>query len=104
MEHVDKNALNLEMLRIAGFTCTGGIWTYPDGVDVDNGVPFFPESFDECLKWIAPAVNITDIHFMLDTGGASQLPSCTISTFGVRCVGYHEDIKVAFCLAVRELK
>ena len=63
----------------------------------------FTNSLDACFKWLVPQGNITDINFKLDTGGTSQLPSCTIRTLGDDFTGYHEDIKVALCLAVSEL-
>ena len=99
----DKVRLNNDLLIWAGFTRSEGVWKYPDGTTVDDGTPFFPNDFNACLEWLVPAGDITDISFMLDTGGTCQLPSCTIRTLSEAQIGYHEDIKVAFCLAVKEL-
>ena len=112
---LDKKALNLEMLRIAGFTCTGGIWTYPDGVDVDNGVPFFPGSFDECIKWLIPS-DLVGIHFfrseplwvckleLLPKAPKPYAVGSTPEPFYKISVEEAETHAMAFCLAMRELK
>ena len=99
---LDKKALNLEMLRIAGFTCTGGIWTYPDGVDVDNGVPFFPGSLDECITWIFPKLYHIDIICNIYND------NCIVYVY--KDVNHYESYSadgitpaLAFCLAVKKL-
>ena len=113
---IDKKALNLEMLRIAGFTCTGGIWTYPDGVDVDNGVPFFPGSLDECIKWIVPKLG--DVHismgFRHDFGydesecwvelGIRTSRDCSCDRCRTKYDAEAKTPALAFCLAARKLK
>ena len=102
---VDKKALNLEMLKLVGFTCTGGIWSYPDGVDVDNGVPFFPGSLDECLKWIVPKLTFWEIICYNKLYHRAYVWAGENSTQ----FGKYEDNDcnypaTTFCLAVRELK
>ena len=98
---LDKKALNLEMLKIAGFTCTEGIWTYPDGVDVDNGVPFFPEDETACFKWLVPLVYEREgIEIIFGDG------YCALE-MGYGEPSILEDAEtpaLAFCLAMRELK
>ena len=95
----DKKALNIEMLKIAGFTCTGGIWTYPDGVDVDNGVPFFPESVDECFKWLTPKVipMLADINLSTEKEAWYKL-------VGLWLEEPNPPSALALCLAVAKLK
>ena len=104
---VDKKALNIEMLKIAGFTCTGGIWTYPDGVDVDNGVPFFPGDETACFKWIVPKLRYCDLTKMDELSCDGHFRASVRSGEGiVGDVGHGEDKDpaIAFCLAMRELK
>ena len=119
-EIMDK--LNRKLLGWAGFKCEReeyidntqdppmlyeAAWSAPPSDSKYTFLPVyapgFPNSFDACFGWLVPKGNITDISFMLDTGGTSQLPSCTIGTFRGSYTGYHEDIKVAFCLAVEKL-
>ena len=101
---LDKKALNLEMLRIAGFTCTGGIWTYPDGVDVDNGVPFFPDDFNACLEWIVPKLNKWGYDLHLNQTGREKLWFFRIDRIdGFFSSPPTETPALAFCLAVKEL-
>ena len=98
---LDKKALNIEMLKIAGFTCTGGIWSYPDGIDVDDGVPFFPESVDECFKWLVP--KIWSLHYIIfDQSGVLLSQHKTAETKATVTRGRGEPA-LAFCLAVKEL-
>ena len=120
---VDKKVLNLELLKLAGFTCTGGIWSYPDGVDVDNGVPFFPEDFNECLKWFLPILLKLDAGLRLEYANTSVGDNAyaVISNafkpwdtyenyefykrFGdVEFEATAKTLSMAFCLAVRKLK
>ncbi|KKN74965.1 hypothetical protein LCGC14_0384670 [marine sediment metagenome] len=54
IQKANQVRLNHELLIWAGFTLKNGVWSYPDGVTVDDGVPFFPESLDECFKWLVP--------------------------------------------------
>ncbi len=64
MEKADQVRLNHELLIWVGFTLSNGVWSYPDGVTVDNGVPFFPEDETACFKWLAPKLDIcTRIEF-----------------------------------------
>ncbi len=49
--------LNHELLIWVGFTLSNGVWSYPDGVTVDNGVPYFPESLDACIEWLVPKLS-----------------------------------------------
>ena len=112
---INKKALNLEMLKIAGFTCTGGIWTYPDGVDVDNGVPFFPDSLDECVEWLLPP-SLVGVHFfrseplwickleLLPDTPKSYSVGSTSEPFYKISLGEAKTHALAFCLAMRELK
>ena len=99
---LDKKALNIEMLKIAGFTYTGGIWTYPDGVDVDNGVPFFPDDETECFKWLVSKLgdyrlymsNIYQRVWRIEIYGKG----------GADIFVENEHLALAFCLAMKELK
>ena len=50
----DKVRLNHELLIWVGFTLSNGVWSYPDGVTVDNGVPYFPEDINACVKHLFP--------------------------------------------------
>ena len=56
IQEADKLRLNHELLLWRGFTLSNGVWSYPDGVTVDDGVPFFPDSLDAIFKWLKPAV------------------------------------------------
>ena len=62
---LDKKALNKELLLWAGFTCNNGVWSYPDGIVVDDGAPFFPESLDACFKWLVPKME--ECHISIGT-------------------------------------
>ena len=99
---LDKKALNLEMLKIAGFICTGGIWSYPDGVDVDNGVPFFPDDFNACLKWLVPEFERIELWQLLDKSYRWEI----VRKRDNLCSSYFwgdKNLVLAFCLAVRKL-
>ena len=97
--------LNKELLIWRGFTQHGRIWTYPDGVDVEGRVPCFPESFDECLKWLAPRLWICNI----------TLEELLFWNVEVSIPDYHgpnkhgdgqaldENLAIAFCLAIQKL-
>ncbi len=54
MEKANQVRLNHELLIWRGFTLSNGVWSYPDGVTVDNGVPYFPEDETACFKWLVP--------------------------------------------------
>ena len=101
---MDKKVLNLEMLRIAGFTCTGGIWSYPDGVDVDNGVPFFPEDETACFKWLVPRVTKLGYEVRIITAfegyvvGILRHSNCDIVASDNNTIA-----ALAFCLAIEKL-
>ena len=102
---LDKKALNLEMLERAGFTCTGGIWTYPDGVDVDNGVPFFPGSLDECFKWFkGKFISIACGSLCEDNWKGAWAKVITHERKTAHVMKEGIEPALAFCLAVRELK
>ena len=96
---LDKKALNLELLEFAGFTCTGGIWTYPDGVDVDNGVPFFPGSLDEIFKWLVPELKRKLRYERNDWKYYEFMHGWFLDFFFNK-----REPALAFCLAVRGLK
>ena len=56
MDKGDKVRFNHELLIWVGFTLSNGVWSDPDGVTVDNGVPYFPEDETACFKWLVPRV------------------------------------------------
>ncbi len=98
-QRANQVRLNHELLLWAGFTLTNGVWSYPDGVTVDDGVPFFPEDETLCFKWLVPAIEekgwfwrITSKYVVLDKQG-----------------DYHEvsyrdhNTALAFCLAIQKL-
>ena len=106
---INKKALNLEMLKIAGFTCAGGIWTYPDGVDVDNGVPFFPGSLDECITWIFPKLDELGEYYITlqkkwNDSSVKDVAISYVSWTQDEYNGEASNYATAFCLAVQELK
>ena len=109
---VNKKALNLEMLEFAGFTHTEG-WSYPDGTMADDGVPFFPEDFNACLKWLVPKLQIKtlgvamayarSISFKLNNGGVCCL--IEMNDYSIFTNDrFSETFALAFCLAVQKLK
>lgn len=51
---MNKRELNERLLKFAGFTCSEGIWCYPDGVALERHPPIFPESLDACFEWLVP--------------------------------------------------
>ncbi len=51
IQKANQVRLNHELLIWRGFTLSNGVWSYPDGVTVDNGVPYFPEDETACFKW-----------------------------------------------------
>ena len=99
---VNKKALNFELLKFAGFTCTGGIWSYPDGVDVDNGVPFFPESMDESFKWLwDKAIDYIMTTFFENIG--IEKARQALFNLWLRYINKGNKSALAFCLAIKEL-
>ena len=100
---VNKKALNLEMLKFAGFTYTEGGWSYPDGTDVGNRVSFFPGSFDECLKWIMPKLMSRYlVNIIIDDLGC-DVKICQRGTLKLITMYMDKTLPLAFCLAVKEL-
>ncbi len=105
MEKADQVRLNHELLIWVGFTLTNGVWSYPDGVTVDNGVPYFPESLDAIFKWLVPKI----------IGGAEY--SVIITQNLARSTGYVRPLQggrqydatdnhspaLALCLAIQKL-
>ena len=91
--------LNHELLLWVGFTLTNGIWVYPDGVTVDNGVPYFPESLDAIFEWLVPEIEergwffrITSKYVILDKQG------------DFHDIRYHDhNAALALCLAIQKL-
>ena len=98
---VDKKALNIELLLWIGFTCSNGIWSYPDGVAVDNGVPFFPESLDACLKWLVPGIEDGLQQIILQPDEYAWYLGMTVNDELYENIGYRPAL--ALCLAIRKL-
>ena len=102
---VNKKALNLEMLKIAGFTHTEGGWSYPDGTMVGKSVPFFldPElGIAYCFKWLVPKLKPKTLMMETYENGydwciLSEKPS------GGAWNGYDNNPALALCLAIKEV-
>ncbi len=89
--------LNHELLLWRGFTLTNGVWSYPEGVTVDNGVPYFPESLDEIFKWLVPKLQFRSFTFeeMGEEWVCEILPDA--KTMGAKTPA------LALCLAIQKL-
>ena len=102
MEKADQVRLNHELLIWRGFTLSNGVWSYPDGVTVDNGVPYFPESLDATLRWLAPKLRPKTLMMETFKNGydwciLSEKPSGGVWN------GNDEDPALALCLAIQKL-
>lgn len=87
----DKVRLNHELLLFAGFTFSNGVWSYPDGETVDDGVPFFPDDLNAIFKRLMPE---------LDGFQWSEV----IKVWAIKLIFNKEaDPALALCLAVKEL-
>ncbi len=106
MEKADQVRLNHELLIWGGFTLSNGVWSYPDGITVDNGVPYFPGSLDECYKWLLPKIQ--------ERGVSTDLIAYEHEGYGILCIDvvHNEetlaDIRdnepaIALCLAIQKL-
>ena len=117
MEKADQVRLNHELLIWVGFTLTNGVWSYPDGVTVDNGVPYFPESLDACFKWLVPKMLKGDYPHLTEIIFDPTMCEIEMYTYYLRydslhddgCVereesqGYAQEPALAFCLAIQKL-
>ncbi len=118
----DKVRLNHELLLWGGFTRAEGVWKYPDGTTVDDGVPFFPESFDECERWFLPILLELDAGLRLEYADTSVGDNAYVvignafkpwdtyenyefyKRFGdVEFEAAAKTLTLAFCLAIQEL-
>ena len=98
----DKVRLNHELLIWRGFTLSNGVWSDPDGVTVDNGVPYFPEDETACFKWLEPRID----HIELNTGMLYNRGKCLARAWNSGGV-YKEVVSttpaLALCLAIQKL-
>ncbi len=105
MEKADQVRLNHELLIWVGFTLTNGVWSYPDGVTVDNGVPYFPEDETACFKWLVPKLKgeTNCIRFLQD----DEIPTwdCHLMDRPRNTVSAEtaETPALALCLAIQKL-
>ncbi len=103
MEKADQVRLNHELLLWVGFTLTNGVWSYPDGVTVDNGVPYFPESLDECFKWLVPKLgDYPCIKFDFEGKGAIFAYACDSNDKNAFSP-LSKTPALALCLAIQKL-
>ena len=102
MEKADQVRLNHELLIWVGFTLTNGVWSYPDGVTVDNGVPYFPESLDEIFKWLVPKLHTLKLYVDTQNDWNSK-PFAEVYTETEGYEGNAETPALALCLAIQKL-
>ncbi len=102
MEKADQVRLNHELLIWVGFTLTNGVWSYPDGVTVDNGVPYFPESLDEIFKWLMPKLKVVVIKLVPTQRGRYGC-ALTPDGWGVSVSMIADAPALALCLAIQKL-
>ena len=90
--------LNHELLLWRGFTLSNGVWSYPDGVTVDNGVPYFPESLDEIFKWLWDKAiqGVEDIDLSTEREASYKL-------LGLWLFEDNPPSALALCLAIQKL-
>ncbi len=96
--------LNHELLIWVGFTLSNGVWSYPDGVTVDNGVPYFPESLDAIFKWLVPKMEYVSLANGINADGSIYY--CSLAQFAGRDLAeeeYDKDPAVSLCLAIQKL-
>ena len=105
MDKANQVRLNHELLIWRGFTLSNGVWSYPDGVTVDNGIPYFPESLDEIFKWLVPWVVADDSYTV-------EIRTCKPQTWVHLIAHYYmdkshsaqdKDAALALCLAIQKL-
>ncbi len=97
----DKVRLNHELLIWRGFTLTNGVWSYPDGGTVDNGVPYFPEDETACCKWLLPKLGYCELKYSnkkLYSSAKVQLRLDSEPYYG-----QDKTLALALCLAIQEL-
>ncbi len=100
MKKGDKVRLNHELLLWRGFTLSNGVWSYPNGETVDNGVPYFPEDETACFKWLVPKLprwamgsyGDGTTYAIVTIGDKRNIPEIN-----------HERPALALCLAIQEL-
>ena len=98
MEKADQVRLNHELLIWRGFTLTNGVWSDPDGVTVDNGVPYFPESLDAIFKWLVPKLESYELRLNYEKHCAWVKLPTKYTEFGMA-----DNSALAFCLAIQKL-
>ncbi len=105
MEKADQVRLNHELLIWRGFTLSNSVWSYPDGVTVDNGVPYFPEDETACFRWLTPrlwicSITLVDAVFWSVYVSIPDLHGCGKHGNGK---ALEETLALAFCLAIQKL-
>lgn len=98
----DKVRLNHELLIWCGFTLANGVWSSPDGVTVDNGVPFFPESLDACKEWLMPTLEYCCLVKPEHPSYGGQW-RVEVKRDGRGATGNENEPAIAFCLAIQKL-
>ncbi len=112
MNKGDKVRLNHELLLWCGFTLTNGVWSYPDGITVDDGVPFFPEDEIACFKWLVPKLGLVDMEIDL-TSTADKRCDVILEIFNDPHYVWEEkhtyynasapSVALALCLSIQKL-
>ncbi len=106
MEKADQVRLNHELLIWVGFTLTNGVWSYPDGVTVDNGVPYFPEDETACFKWLVPKVVRLGYEVRIITAFEGYVVGVlrhNLNDCEVAASDNDTKAALAFCLAIQKL-
>ena len=101
----DKVRLNHELLVWCGFTLTNGVWSYPDGVTVDDGVPYFPESLDDCFEWLTPMVKYTSLCYP-EHKSYNDMWLCEVRSKDIYGISGHAEATtpaLALCLAIQKV-
>ena len=108
IQKANQVRLNHELLIWVGFTLSNGVWSYPDGVTVDNGVPYFPESLDAIFKWLVP--KLQELQLGIDLCDSQGKPPFHCYLYGYDDAGealryskQAENPALSFCLAIQKL-
>ena len=110
-QRANQVRLNHELLIWAGFTLKNGVWSYPNGVTVDDGVPYFPEDETLCFKWLVPKIKSTPpfvktMSFSFDAMGSDVCVSLKYDISDNEdavVLGMGKSMALALCLAIQKL-
>ncbi len=102
----DKVRLNNELLIWRGFTRSNGVWSYPNGATVDDGVPFFPNDETACFKWLVPKVVRLGYEVRIITafeGYVAGVLRHNLNDCEVVASDNDTKLALALCLAIKRL-